>query len=143
MITQCISRSAYLLGHGVGRNVLNGILDAGNLIGLGVGNFNGKLILDGHNDLDGIQRIQTQIVGKLGRGGDLGGVDLVEVLHDGDDAIGNLGGVDEGLIVLSRQQTSQEETHTYRQSCPRNPKTVKNHHNTTARSNPKQKRQKL
>ena len=109
MITQCISRSAYLLGHGVGRNVLNGILDAGNLIGLGVGNFNGKLILDGHHDLDGIQRIKAQIVGELGRGGDLGGVDLVKVLHDGDDAVGNLGGVDEGLIISTQPAEQPRE----------------------------------
>jgi len=81
----------------VGGNVLNGVVDAGNLISLGVGNFNGKLILDGHHDLDGVQRIQAQIVGKLGRGGDLGGVDLVKVLYNGNDAVGNLSGVNEGL----------------------------------------------
>ena len=92
----------------MGRNVLNGVLDAGNLIGLGVGNFNGKLILDGHNDLDGIQRIKAQIVSELGRGSDLGGVNLVKVLHDGDDAVGNLSGVDEGLIISTHQQSSHE-----------------------------------
>ena len=83
----------------MGGNVLNGVVDAGNLISLGVGNFNGKLILDGHHDLDGVQRIQAQIVGKLGRGGHLGRVDLVKVLYDGNDAVGNLGGVDEGLKI--------------------------------------------
>ena len=103
-----------LFGHGVGGNVLNGVVDAGNLISLGVGNFNGKLVLDGHHDLDGVQRIQAQIVGKLRRGGHLGRVDLVKVLYDGNDAVGNLGGVDEGLIISSHQQSNQRENHTCR-----------------------------
>jgi len=103
----------------VGGNVLHGILDTGNLIGLGVWNFNGKLILDGHNDLDGIQRIKAQIVGKLGPGGDFGGIDLVKVLNDGNDAIGDLGRVDKGLkISPTSKKTGEPQNHTCRHACP-------------------------
>ena len=128
----------------MGRNVLNGVLDAGNLIGLGVGNFNGKLILDGHDDLDGIQRIKAQIVGELGRGSDLGGVNLVKVLHDGDDAVGNLSGVDEGLIISTHQQSSQEKKHTCRHAhVQHNPKQPTNPTQTTAESNSSQDKTRL
>jgi len=90
-----------LLGHRMGRNVLDSVLNAGNLIGFGVGNFNGKFVLNGHYDLNGIEGVKTKIISEFRRGGNLGRVDLIKVFDDCDDAVCNLAGVDEGLRSTS------------------------------------------
>lgn len=91
---QCAS-FRILLGHGMGRNVFNGVGNAGNLIGLSVGDLDGELILNGHDDLDGVEGVETKVVGELAGGANLGGFDLVKVFHDGDDTVGDLPGVNE------------------------------------------------
>lgn len=42
--------------------------NAGDSIGILIGDLDGKLLLDGHDDLYGIERVQTEVGGE-GRGG--------------------------------------------------------------------------
>ena len=81
----------------MGGNVLHGVLDASDPVGLGVGDLDRELVLDGHDDLYGVEGIEAEIVAELRRRLDLRGVDLVEVLDHGEDTFLNLRGGEEGL----------------------------------------------
>lgn len=62
----------YLLGHGVAGDIGNGIGYREDLVGLGVGDLNAKLLLQSHHHLDGVKGVQVKIILELGSGGDLG-----------------------------------------------------------------------
>lgn len=47
------------------------LLDRVDGVGLGVGDLNGKLLLDGHDDLDGVERVEAEVGGERGSGGEL------------------------------------------------------------------------
>ncbi len=81
------------------RNVFGGILNTHNLIRLRVGNLNGEFVLDGHDDFDGVEGVESEVFGECCGGCYLGRVDFVEVLDYGDDAVGDFRSVDEGLCV--------------------------------------------
>src|SRR5438132_1075025 len=55
-----------LLGLGVRLDVLDGFLDARDLLGVLVGNLAPELLLEGHDELDGVERVGTQIVYERG-----------------------------------------------------------------------------
>lgn len=55
----------YLVGIGLGEDVLDGLLDAVDLVGILIGDLNAELFLNGHDDLDGVERIKTEVVGKV------------------------------------------------------------------------------
>jgi hypothetical protein len=38
-----------------------------------VGDLNAELLLDGHDDLDGVEAVQTEVIGEVGSGFDLRG----------------------------------------------------------------------
>lgn len=74
-----------LLGHGVLGNVLDGIGDGLDLLGIVVGDIEDELLLEGHNNLNDIEGVETEVVDEVGLSGDLGGIDLLEVLDDLED----------------------------------------------------------
>ncbi len=82
-------------------HIFDGICHTGDPISFGIGNFNGKFILNGHYDLHGIEGVQSQIIGEFGRGGHFSWVDFVEIFDDGDDSFLHFGGVEEGLVWAS------------------------------------------
>ena len=41
------------------------------LVRLGIGNLDAKLLLDGHDDLDGVERVESEVRGESGIGGEL------------------------------------------------------------------------
>lgn len=85
----------------MGGNVFNGIRDTGHLVGFLIGNFNGEFVLNSHDNFHDIQTIQSQVVGKLDGGIDLGRINLIKVFDDGNNAIQDFGGVQKGLFVVS------------------------------------------
>jgi len=91
---------SYLFGHGMRRNILHGIPHAPNPVRLRIRNLHRKFILNGHDDLDGIQGIQTKIFAEFGSGADLGRVDFVKVFDDGEDSFLDFGGGEEGLFFV-------------------------------------------
>lgn len=52
-------------------DVLNSLLGRLDLIGILIGDLDGELLLDGHDNLDSVQRIQTEISVEVGLEGDL------------------------------------------------------------------------
>ena len=40
-------------------------------VGILVGDLNAELLLDGHDDLDGVKRVETEVVGEVSGGLDL------------------------------------------------------------------------
>jgi len=40
------------------------LTDRGDLIGLGIWNLNGELLLNSHDDLDGVEGVETEIAGE-------------------------------------------------------------------------------
>jgi hypothetical protein len=42
-----------------------------NLVRLGVGDLDAKLLLDGHDDLDGVERVEAEVRGECGGCGEL------------------------------------------------------------------------
>lgn len=50
----------------------NGIGYREDLVSLGVGDLNAKLLLQSHHHLDGVKGVQVKIILELGSGGDLG-----------------------------------------------------------------------
>ena len=87
----------HLLCHGMSRNILGSILDTQNLIRLRIRNFNSEFIFNGHDNLNGIEGIKSEIICKFSSGGDLCWVYLIKVLDNGYDAIGDFLCIDESL----------------------------------------------
>jgi hypothetical protein len=81
-------------------HIFHRITHTRNPIRLGIGNFNGKFIFNGHYHLYGIEGVQTKIFAKLGGGANFGWVDLVKVFNDGEDAFLDFGGGEEGGLPL-------------------------------------------
>lgn len=52
-------------------DVLNGLLSRLDLIGILVGDLNGELLLNSHDNLDGIQGVQAEVSVEAGLKGDL------------------------------------------------------------------------
>lgn len=52
-------------------DVLNSLLGRLDLIGILIGDLDGELLLDGHDNLDSVQRVQTEISVEVGLEGDL------------------------------------------------------------------------
>lgn len=78
-------------------NVFGSILNTQNLISLRVRDLNCEFILNRHDNLHGIERIKTEVIGEFGLRCYLGGVNFVKVLDNVYDTVGNLCWVNEGL----------------------------------------------
>jgi len=63
--------SAASLGDWVVEDVANGVGGAKDLVGVGVGDLDAKLLLDRHHDLHSVQAVQAQVIGEAGLLGDL------------------------------------------------------------------------
>jgi hypothetical protein len=83
-------------------DVFDRFLDGRNLVSLGIGNLNGKFILNGHDNLDNIQRVQTQIISEFDCWVDLVGIDLIEILDDIDDTLCHVSGIQKSLKAKIR-----------------------------------------
>lgn len=77
-------------------------LDGIDLLCLIVGDLEAKFFLKGHDDLDGVQAVQSKVLLEMRIRRHLGGLDLLEVLDDGDDAVGDLALVEEGPLLHLR-----------------------------------------
>lgn len=76
-----------LLDRRVGSEIAEGILNGLDFVPLLLGDFNAELILDGKNELDGVERIEAEVVEKMGLLGQNVGIDLVEVLDHGEQPL--------------------------------------------------------
>src|SRR5229473_1448775 len=56
------SAAGLFLCLGVFLDVLVGVLDRGDLLGVFIGNLDAKRLFKGHNELDGIERVRSQVV---------------------------------------------------------------------------------
>src|SRR4029077_16009119 len=74
-------KGSSILVPGVLLDVLDRFADIADLLGLFVGDLDAELLLEGHHQLDDVQRIRSQIIGEAGLQGDLILVDA-ELLHD-------------------------------------------------------------
>lgn len=45
-----------------------------------------ELLLEGHNNLNNVEGVEAEVVDEVGLSGDLGGINLLEVLDDLEDA---------------------------------------------------------
>ena len=52
----------YLLGEGVLRHELDGITDSVNLLSNIISNLKGELVLNGHNQLHNVKRVELQVI---------------------------------------------------------------------------------
>src|ERR1043165_5339179 len=64
--TRRVLAMSLLFGLGVRFDVLDRFLDAGNLLGILVGNLDAELLFEGHHQLHGIERVGAQIVDERG-----------------------------------------------------------------------------
>ena len=64
-------RHTYLLSHGVATDISDSIGYRKDLVGFGVGDLNAELLLKGHHNLNGIQRVKIKVIFELGSGSDL------------------------------------------------------------------------
>jgi hypothetical protein len=64
-------RHTYLLSHGVATDISDGIGYREDLVSFRVGDFNAELLLQGHHNLHGIQRVKIKVILELGSGSDL------------------------------------------------------------------------
>jgi len=60
-----------LLGHRVLRQVVDSVLHRGDLVGVSVGDLDGKLLLERHDELDDVQGVEPEVLLEAGGGGDL------------------------------------------------------------------------
>lgn len=95
-----------LLGHWVSRNVVDGIGNAENLVRFLIGDFHRKLVFNGHYDFNSIQTIETQFIGKFCFRCHLGSIDLIKILDDIQDTVGDFLDVKKSLgKIMSRGKT--------------------------------------
>mmetsp|Transcript_25617 Transcript_25617/g.102133 ORF Transcript_25617/g.102133 Transcript_25617/m.102133 type:complete len:259 (-) Transcript_25617:2-778(-) len=95
------NRWCRLLGLGMRHDVLDRVGDGEDLVGLGVGDFDGELLLNRHDELDGVERVEAEVLERdLGRHGRV--VDLVVVLDHRHDAVG-------GLVLLDERRERPDD----------------------------------
>lgn len=71
-----------LVGVGLVQDVLDSLLDGVDGVGVLVGDLNAEFLLNGHDDLNGVERVKTEVVGEVSGGTDVGNiVDLVKTLQ--------------------------------------------------------------
>jgi hypothetical protein len=71
-----------LVGVGLVQDVLNSLVDGVDRVGILVGDLNAEFLLDGHDDLDGVKRVEAEVVGEVSGGLDVGDiVDLIKALQ--------------------------------------------------------------
>ena len=75
----------------------DGVLHRQDLLGLCIRNGDHELLLERHADLDGVQRVESQVVREVGSRRHLRSVDLLEVLEHALDAVQHLVSVKESL----------------------------------------------
>lgn len=76
-----------LVGIGLAEDVLNGLVDGVDGVGVLVGDLNAEFLLNGHDDLNGVEAVEAEVVGEVSGGLDVGSiVDLVETLEQANDA---------------------------------------------------------
>ena len=81
----------YLVSIGLAEDVLDSLVDRVDGVSVLVGDLDAELLLDGHDDLDGVEAVETEVVGEVRGGLDVGGiVDLVEARQQAHDAALNL-----------------------------------------------------
>lgn len=85
-----------LLGRWRVENVLDGGAGGENLVSLSIGDLNAKLLLKGHDELDGVEAVETEVIAEVDSRCYLGGIDLAERLDDVQDALLDLGAVKAG-----------------------------------------------
>ena len=80
-----------LLGHGVLGDVLDGVGDGLDLLGIVIRDVKDELLLEGHDDLNDVKGVETEVIDEVGLVGNLASVNLLEVLHDlkdtGEDVV--------------------------------------------------------
>ena len=80
-----------LVGIGLVQDVGDGLLDGVDAIGVLVGDLDAEFLLDGHDDLDGVEAVETEVIGEVGGGLDVGRVvDLVKSRQQAHDPPLNL-----------------------------------------------------
>lgn len=97
---------SHLGGIGPAGNVINGLLDREDLIGLGIRDLNGEFILNAHDHLDCVEGVKTQILGKVGRRHHLGLVSLLKSTDHLEDP-----GLDVFLTHSSSGRVGPKEGH--------------------------------
>lgn len=74
-----------LVGIGLSKDVLNSLVNTVDGIGILVGDLNAEFLLNGHNNLNGIQAVKSKVVCEVRRAVDLAGIgNLVKVLQKVD-----------------------------------------------------------
>src|SRR6266850_132281 len=76
-----LAPACLLLGLGVRLDVVDGFLDAGDLLGVLVRDLDPELLLEGHHELHRVERVGAEIVDERGIGRDFLFIDA-ELLHD-------------------------------------------------------------
>src|SRR5512135_3303760 len=108
-IRRCAERGGALLG--VPHDIVDGLADRGQLLGLVVGDIQPELLLEGHDQLDGVQGVGTEIVDEGRVLGDLLLTDAQLVGNDGPDFLEQL--VSFHGVLLQRFLRSQADPPTY------------------------------
>jgi hypothetical protein len=76
-----------LVGIGLVQDVLDSLVDGVDGVGILVRDLNAEFLLNGHDDLDGVEAVKAEVVGEVGSGLDVGGVvDLVKTGQQANDA---------------------------------------------------------
>jgi hypothetical protein len=76
-----------LVGIGLVQDVLNSLVNGVDGVGVLVGDLNAELLLDGHDNLDGVKRVETEVVGEVSGGLDVGNiVNLIKALQQAHDS---------------------------------------------------------
>lgn len=76
---------------GLAEDVLDSLVDRVDGVSVLVGDLDAELLLDGHDDLDGVEAVETEVVGEVGGGLDVGRVvDFVKAGQQAHDAALNL-----------------------------------------------------
>jgi hypothetical protein len=60
-----------LVGVGLVQDVLNSLVNGVDGVGVLVGDLNAELLLDGHDNLDSVKRVEAEVVGEVSGGLDL------------------------------------------------------------------------
>lgn len=58
----------------MGENVFDSIVDGLDLVGFVIWDLDAELLLDGHDDLDGVETVEPEVCSEVGSGGDLGSI---------------------------------------------------------------------
>ena len=114
-------------------NVLDRILAGVDLLSVCIRDLNGKFILKGHDDLNRVKAVESQVVEKVRTGGQLGGVNLLEVLQAAQNPVCRVsliqeGGGEESAWRLRPQGEQRRDSHALEWSAGRQEWTATREH---------------